>query len=168
MSGWQASQEKTTDLSQLSASFRLDKGHATTSDLNLVGPLVKMTGTGTIDIGAKTLALRVDPKLVMTTEGQGRAGDPAGFGIPVAIDGPWADPRITPDIAGIAGSTLPGGNGQSDTLGKLGSALGNLIQQGLNGQNRNPPPNGGGPDNPAQPDQSGRQVNDMLKQLFGR
>jgi len=169
LSGWQASQEKTTDLSQLSASFRLDKGQATTSDLNLVGPLVKMTGSGTIDVGAKTLALRVDPKLVMTTEGQGRAGDPAGFGIPVVIDGPWADPRIYPDVAGIAaGNSSPGGNDPSDTLGKLGAALGNLIQQGLNGQNRNPPPNGGGPNDPAQPDQSGRQVNDILKQLFGR
>jgi AsmA protein len=169
LSGWQTSQEKTTDLSQLSASFRLDKGHATTSDLNLIGPLVKMTGAGTIDVGAKTLALRVDPKLVMTTEGQGRAGDPAGFGIPVVIDGPWADPRITPDVAGIAaGGASPGGNDQSDTLGKLGTALGNLIQQGLNGQNRNPPPNGGAPNDPAPPDQSGRQVNDILKQLFGR
>ncbi|SHN73671.1 AsmA family protein [Bradyrhizobium erythrophlei] len=169
LSGWQASQEKTTDLSQLSASFQIDKGQATTSDLNLVGPLVKMTGAGTIDVGAKTLALRVDPKLVMTTEGQGRASDPAGFGIPVVIDGPWADPRIYPDVAGIAsGNSSPGGNDPSDTLGKLGAALGNLIQQGLNGQNRNPPPNGGGPNDPAQPDQSGRQVNDILKQLFGR
>ncbi len=60
-----------------------------------------MTGAGTIDLGAKTLALRVEPKLVMTTEGQGRATDPVGFGIPVVIDGPWAEPRIYPDIAGI-------------------------------------------------------------------
>ena len=37
----------------------------------------------------------------MTTEGQGRAGDPVGLGIPVVIDGPWAEPRIYPDMAGI-------------------------------------------------------------------
>ena len=60
-----------------------------------------MTGTGTVDLGQKSLSFRVEPKLVMTTEGQGRAGDPVGFGIPVAIDGPWAEPRIYPDMAGM-------------------------------------------------------------------
>ena len=83
------------------ASFRIEKGQATTSDLNLVGPLVRMTGAGTIDLAAKSLAFRVEPKLVMTTEGQGRAVDPVGLGIPVVIDGPWSEPRIYPDMAGI-------------------------------------------------------------------
>jgi AsmA protein len=101
LSGWQESREQTTDLTQLSASFRIEQGRATTSDLNLVGPLVKMTGTGTVDLGTKSLSFRVEPKLVMTTEGQGRAGDPVGFGIPVVIDGPWAEPRIYPDMAGM-------------------------------------------------------------------
>jgi AsmA protein len=101
LSGWQESREQTTDLTQLSASFRIEQGQATTSDLTLVGPLVKMTGTGTVDLGTKSLAFRVEPKLVMTTEGQGRAADPVGFGIPVVIDGPWAEPRIYPDMAGM-------------------------------------------------------------------
>jgi AsmA protein len=101
LSGWQESQEQATDLSQLSASFRVENGQATTSDLNLVGPLVRMTGAGTVDPPAKALAFRVEPKLVMTTEGQGRAADPVGLGIPVVIDGPWSSPRIYPDTAGI-------------------------------------------------------------------
>src|SRR6202021_636693 len=72
LSGWPEAKEQATDLTQLSASFRIDKGQATTSDLNLVGPLVRVTGTGTVDLAAQTLAFRVEPKLVMTTEGQGR------------------------------------------------------------------------------------------------
>ena len=101
LSGWQENREQTTDLSQLSASFRIEQGQATSGDLNLVGPLVKMTGAGTVDLGRKSLAFRVEPKLVMTTEGQGRAADPVGFGIPVVIDGPWTQPRIYPDMAGM-------------------------------------------------------------------
>ena len=101
LSGWQETQDEQTDLTQLSASFRIDRGQATTSDLNLVGPLVRVTGGGMVDIGNKQLALRVEPKLVMTTEGQGRASEPVGLGIPVAIDGPWNSPRIYPDMAGI-------------------------------------------------------------------
>jgi AsmA protein len=101
LSGWQASEEKATDLSQLSASFRIDKGQAQTTDLNLVGPLVKMTGAGTIDLGTKQIGFRVEPKLVMTTEGQGRLTDPVGLGIPVMISGPWGSPRIYPEMQGI-------------------------------------------------------------------
>jgi len=196
LSGWQESQEQSTDLTQLSASFQIDKGQAKTADLNLVGPLVKMTGAGTVDLGAQTLALRVEPKLVMTTEGQGRASDPVGFGIPVVIDGPWASPRIYPDVAGIldnpdaayaklkqmgAGLFAPGepgsggqagGNGQADSLG---ATIGNLLQGlgvgqgGNNGRNnQSSSPNGSNQSGPAQPDQSGGPINNMLKQFLGR
>ena len=101
LSGWQDSAEKATDLSQLSASFKIDKGQAQTTDLNLVGPLVKMTGAGTIDLGTRQIGFRVEPKLVMTTEGQGRLTDPVGLGIPVMIEGPWGSPRIYPEMQGI-------------------------------------------------------------------
>ena len=37
----------------------------------------------------------------MTTEGQRRAAHPVGLGIPVMIEGPWAQPRIYPDMQGI-------------------------------------------------------------------
>jgi len=153
LSGWQESKTEATDLSQLSASFRIEQGKATTSDLALIGPLVRMTGTGTIDLAAKSLAFRVEPQLVTTTQGQGRTGDPVGFGIPVVIDGPWAEPRIFPDAAGIldnpdaayaklrelgkglfapgAGGAAGGGNPLG---GDLGETLGKLIQQGIGGQ----------------------------------
>ncbi|GGI28194.1 AsmA family protein [Bradyrhizobium guangdongense] len=105
LSGWQGnqdnSQEQSTDLSQLSASFRIDKGQAVTTDLNLIGPLVRVTGAGTIALDTKMMGFRVEPKLVMTTQGQGRASEPVGFGIPVMITGAWSQPRIYPDMAGV-------------------------------------------------------------------
>jgi AsmA protein len=135
LSGWQEGKEQTTDLTQLAASFKIETGKATSSDLNLVGPLVRMTGAGTIDLAAKSLAFRVEPKLVMTTQGQGRAGDPVGLGIPVVIDGPWAEPRIYPDMAGILdhpedayaklkqmGQGLFGANGVLNGLGGVGGS----------------------------------------------
>ena len=61
--------------------------------------------------------------------------DPVGFGIPVVIDGPWAGPRIYPDMAGILdnpdaayaklkdmGKGLFGSNGAFNGLG--GNLLG--------------------------------------------
>jgi AsmA protein len=141
LSGWQESEQQATDLSQLSASFKIDKGQAVTTDLNLIGPLVKMTGAGTIDLGTKQIGFRVEPRLVMTTEGQGRTGDPVGFGIPVMIEGPWDAPKIYPEMQGILdnpdaayaklremGKGLFGPNGVG--LGGLGG----LINGGANGQ----------------------------------
>lgn len=135
LSGWQEGKELATDLSQLSASFKVDKGQAVTTDLNLIGPLVKVTGAGTIDLGTKLMAFRVEPKLVLTTEGQGRTGDPVGFGIPVIIDGAWSQPRIYPEMSGILdnpdaayaklremgqGLFGPNGAGLNNLLGGLG------------------------------------------------
>lgn len=139
LSGWQENKQQATDLTQLSASFRIEQGKATTSDINLVGPLVRVTGGGSVDLGEKSLALRVEPKLVMTTEGQGRATDPVGLGIPVAIDGPWEEPRIYPDISGILDNPDAAyarlkdmGKGLFGPNGALGGLGGNL-------PNGNPP-----------------------------
>ena len=225
LSGWQETQDESTDLSQLAASFSVERGQATTTDLNLVGPLVRLTGTGTVDLGTQSLAFRVEPKLVMTTEGQGRAADPVGLGIPVVIDGPWASPRIYPDMAGVLDNPdaayaklkdmgkglfgpngggigglingLTGGSqggnpgagatpGDGAAGGDLGTAIGNLIQQGLSGAaaprkggRSVPVPPGTPADAPAAPTPSARDsrqdaprdsqpMNDVLRQLFNR
>ena len=181
LSGWQESEEKATDLSQLSASFKIDKGQAQTTDLNLVGPLVKMTGAGTIDLGTKQIGFRVEPKLVMTTEGQGRVTDPVGLGIPVMISGPWGSPRIYPEMQGILdnpdaayaklkemGKGLFGQNGAG-----LGAAIGSLLggqpgaaggqQGGAGGQGA------AGSQQPAGPlgGQLGETIGNLLQQGLG-
>ncbi|MGJ4948358.1 AsmA family protein [Bradyrhizobium sp. HKCCYLS20291] len=146
LSGWQDAKDLSTDLTQLSASFQVERGQAATSDLNLIGPLVKVTGGGTIDLGNRALAMRVEPKLVMTTEGQGRASDPVGLGIPVVIEGPWSQPRFYPDMAGIldnpdAAYAKLKQMGQG-LFGKDGAGLNNLIN-GLGGLLGGAAPNAG-------------------------
>jgi AsmA protein len=191
LSGWQQGHDQGTDLSQLSASFRVEQGQATTGDLTMVGPLVRMTGTGTVDLPAKSLAFRVEPKLVMTTEGQGSAASPVGFGIPVAIEGPWAEPRIYPEMAGmldnpdaayaklkemgkglfgqggLSGGGISGGDGMS---GKLGETLGNLLQQGLGSRSTAPAMPAPLPSDQLKPPPAEQEspMDGVMKQLFGR
>jgi AsmA protein len=173
LSGWQENKEQATDLTQLSASFKIDKGQAQTTDLNLVGPLVRLTGVGTIDLGTKQIGFRVEPKLVMTTEGQGRAGDPVGLGIPVMIDGPWDEPRIYPDIQGILdnpdaayaklkeiGKGLFGADGAG--LGGL-SGLGGLIGGGQGQGPAGGQSSGGKPSDPLG-GQLGETIGNLLQQ----
>jgi AsmA protein len=179
LSGWPETRDETTDLSQLAASFNVERGQATTTDLNLVGPLVRVTGTGTVDVGTKSLAFRVEPKLVATTEGQGRAIDPVGLGIPVVIDGPWASPRIYPDMAGILDNPDAAyaklkemGKG---LFGPNGAGLGDLINglTGLGGKQGNNPagggdatPPGGTPTDPSGGD-LGAAIGNLIQQGLG-
>jgi AsmA protein len=153
LSGWQDNEAQNTDLSQLSASFRIDKGQAVTTDFTLVGPLVRITGAGTLALDTKMMGFRVEPKLVMTTEGQGRTSEPVGFGIPVMISGSWSQPQIYPDMSGMVdnpdaayaklremGKGLFGPDGAG--LGKFMGSLGNLGLGGATapgGGNANPP-----------------------------
>jgi AsmA protein len=150
LNGWQEQQEQSTDLTQMSASFKIERGQAVTTDFNLVGPLVRVTGAGTIDLGTKMMGFRVEPKLVMTTEGQGRTSDPVGFGIPVMIEGPWSRPRIYPEMQGILdnpdgayaklremGKGLFGPNG-GGLGGVLNSLTGNSSGSGNNANGNSP------------------------------
>lgn len=117
--GWQQSGDEKTDFSQLSGTYTIDKGILTNQDLLLIGPLLRVTGTGTVDIPKKTLAYRVDPKIVASLEGQGGSQDLEGFAVPIRVEGPWSRPRIYPEIEGI----LQDPQKALDQLRKLGSGL---------------------------------------------
>ena len=134
-----------------------------------------MTGAGTVDLGTKMLTFRVEPKLVMTTEGQGRTSDPVGLGIPVVLEGPWAQPRIYPEMSGILdnpdaayaklkemGKGLFGANG-----GGLGGLLGNLGGNlgGLTGNN--PPGPGTSNGNDADANGQGSLLGGRLGETLG-
>lgn len=101
LSGWQQGQSETTDLTELSASFQIDHGQAQTQDFKLAGPLVRVSGIGTADLNTKAINFRIEPKLVMSIEGQGSSADPVGFSVPVMVQGPWNHPHIFLDMAGI-------------------------------------------------------------------
>jgi AsmA protein len=76
--------------------------------------------------------------VVASIEGQGGKKDLQGPGVPVAINGPWAQPSIYPDIAGILENPqaayekltggvlvkLPDADGLGDTLSSTGGIAG--------------------------------------------
>ena len=148
LNGWQWNANDKTPLTELSAHFSLANGVATTDNLALAGPVVRMTGVGTIDISAKTLQMRVDPRLVVEQQdttstnspagsaGSAGAGQGTGLGVPVVIQGSWSEPRIFPDVAGILNDPA----GVFNQLQSAGKGLfGAAGQSGKNGGD----PNGG-------------------------
>jgi len=185
--GWQKDNAEKTDLTELSAFFRIENGQAKTDNFKLIGPLVRVTGAGTADVGAKTLQFRVEPKVVLSLQGQGGSGDPVGFGVTVAVQGPWGAPKIYPELAGIldnpdaafsklkelGGGLLGSGAGSSAGGKPLGQGLDSLLDRFSNKPSSpQSQPQSQSPDqsSPAPaPQQSGTdKLQDIMKGLFGR
>lgn len=158
LEGWHQNPDDKTPLTDLTATFSLANGVATTTNLTLTGPIARMTGTGSVDIGAKTLQLRVDPRLIVSQQDASGAG--TGLGVPVVIQGDWSAPRIYPDVAGIlndpasafdrlkaAGQGLFGFNRQSGDSGTSGNQPGNgngTLDSLIGGFLKGSPDHGGG------------------------
>jgi len=133
LNGWSRSPAQKTDFAALSASFQIADGIATNNDLTMLGPLVRLTGAGTVSMPPQTLDYRVEPKVVATLEGQGGETGLQGFNVPIIIKGSWSNPQIYPDIAGILQNPQAafeqlqtiGGNIDADNLREtVGEAIG--------------------------------------------
>ena len=180
LQGWQDKGSDKTELTSLAATFQLANGQATTDDLRLAGPLLRVTGKGTANLVARTLDFRVDPKLVLTLQGQGGPADPAGLGVPVVIRGAWNDPQLYPDVAGILdnpdaafaklkqmGGSLfgltdqPGGSGKRPKVEEVIKSLDQMIRGDSKGRQGGQGGQGSRPD-------SKNQVRDVIRDLFGR
>ncbi len=130
-SGFKQDQNKKTTFTELDASFAIENGVAQTKDINLVGPLLRMDGSGKMDLADQTLDVRLNPRLVASLAGQG--GDVAvkGIGVPVVVDGSFSAPRIYPDLSALAKDP----QGALDMLSRLGLPTGKLnLDKLLSGQ----------------------------------
>lgn len=91
-----------TDFSEFSATFVATNGVISNKDLSLQSPLLRLTGSGSIDLPQQRLDLLLQPKLVASIEGQGSKKAKKGLNIPVRIDGPWSNIKVRPDVSKAA------------------------------------------------------------------
>ena len=81
----------TTVFDSLSASYTMENGNLFNSDLLLRLPVISASGEGRIGLGARDIDYLFTPRTASADSG-------GGVVIPVRIRGPWADPRIWPDM----------------------------------------------------------------------
>lgn len=103
-----ANSAERTDFSELSASFRINSGVATSDDLDLKSPLLRVGGAGRIDLGASTIDYTARVAVVGSVTGQdGRAlTDLRGVTVPVRLSGPFDQLSYSIDWGGVARETL--------------------------------------------------------------
>lgn len=97
-----------TDFTELRGSFTVADGVLSNNDLFMRAPLLRMTGSGRVDLTARTVDYRLLPQLASTIEGQDAAMEPNfQAGVSIVVQGPWSDPtlqlqigdRLTGDLA---------------------------------------------------------------------
>lgn len=93
--GWPGGGKGETPFTSLAASFTIADGIAAMKTLKLESPALAMTGSGEIDLLRRALDLRADPRLVTAS------GETAGLPVAIVVKGPWAKPRLYPDMANI-------------------------------------------------------------------
>ncbi len=108
-----AREPQRTDFAEAGGTFTIAGGVLDNQDFALSAPVLRVTGAGTVDLGEQTLAYRLQPRLASTLEGQDASRDAAfQAGVPLLIQGPWADPAIRLDLGG----TLSGDIGDPAAL----------------------------------------------------
>lgn len=177
--GWKTNQREKTDFSSLSGTFTMRNGVATNSDLNLVGPLIRLTGKGQVNVPAESIDYQLTPRLVASLQGQGGGKQQLeGIVIPVRVHGAWANPKVKPDLKRI----MENPELTRDTIEKAGKMIKELkgkkirgkdvekILQGVLGGGQQPQAAPAQPGQPAQaqpqPQQQQIDPEELLKKFF--
>jgi AsmA protein len=97
-----------TDFTELGASFVIRNGVAHNEDLSAKSPLLRLAGSGDIDIGANSIAYLVKVSVVASSGGQGGKdlAELRGVTVPVKITGTLDAPRFRADLAATVGDAV--------------------------------------------------------------
>lgn len=168
--GWRREDRQKTDFSRLSGTFTVQNGVASNKDLEMIGPLMRLTGSGRVDLPREWIDFDLLPRLVGSLEGQGGGQELAGLVIPVKLEGPLDQPKLAPDLEKL----MQNPDLAKDAINQIGKAVRNLkkgdgeqveqLLQNFLGGGQQAPEGQPGQEQPAQ------QVKpeDVLKNLFRR
>ena len=105
--GKQPEKKPRTDFAQLKVPFTVGKGVLDVTQAGMMSPLLRVTAAGKAYLVKDELDFRVEPRIVGTLKGQGDTKDRSGIMVPLLVTGPFASPKIRPDLAGMLGSGIP-------------------------------------------------------------
>lgn len=128
-----------TRYSEMGGSFTVADGVLANRDFHLTGPVLRMTGIGSVDVGNRAIDFRIAPQATASL-----ADHNLTFGIPFRIKGPWRHVHYIPDVAGIVKGVIAnleagrapfkgmfGGSSNPDTPKKKHKSIGDALKNML-------------------------------------
>jgi AsmA protein len=122
-------EDRKTDFAELSGTFRIRNGILRNDDLWLQAPIMRVAGSGQLDLAQRTVDYRVEPKAAASLKGQGGEREVAGLLVPVIVRGPWDDLSFTPDVGDLARRALENPEAVREQIEQLGD-VGKSIKKG--------------------------------------
>ncbi len=130
-----------TDFTALTGTVDIENGLAQNLDLTMLSPLLRVEGTGSVNLAEQAIEYRLTPRAVQSLTGQGGDLNLEGVGVPIVIRGGFNDVSVSVDFAAVArdiararagtllggeaGAALSGGGSLEDAArGALRDALG--------------------------------------------
>src|SRR5262249_24583503 len=133
------------------------------NDLQLLNPLLRITGQGTSNLVNRTVDYYFVPKAVASIEGQGGKTDLTGVSVPVRVTGSWDNLSFAPDPKAMLQGAV---KGVTDALGAGENPLKGALQ-GVLGKSGGKKPAEGQPA-PSGQDQKKDAAEQLLKGILGR
>jgi uncharacterized protein involved in outer membrane biogenesis len=125
---------KSTDFSELTATFDIKNGVAHNEDLAIKAPILRLAkgdSRGDFDIANQTINYIAKPSLVKSLKGQGGAelDQLSGIAIPIKVSGTFSKPKYGMDFAAVA-TALAKSNLLEKVGGEKGAAVKELLGDG--------------------------------------
>ncbi|SDM55873.1 AsmA family protein [Maricaulis salignorans] len=157
-----------TDFSALTGTFTANAGRISNSDLLLLSPLLRITGSGWVNLPEQTVDYRLQPRAVASIQGQGGDRDLQGITVPVRIRGGFNNVNIGVDTEAVGQALLTGavrnalGGSSGDATTPEDAVRNTLLNAlGLGGSSEPAGDQPEGSEEPAQP-----QAEDPAQQLL--
>lgn len=132
------SPEAETDFSSFIGNLDFTNGVASITDLRIDNPVVGITGAGSIDLGSRTLDIRLTPRVDVAAGGGGSTLGLANIPIPVRVYGSWSQVQFGLDSSAVQAELTARLRGQAaDEItnaigGDAGAIIGGIIGNGSN------------------------------------
>ena len=91
-----------TDFTALTGTLTIENGLARNLDLTMLSPLLRVEGSGSVNLAEQAIEYRLTPRAVQSLTGQGGDLDLQGVGVPIVMRGGFNDVSISVDFASVA------------------------------------------------------------------
>ncbi|MEO1660211.1 MAG: AsmA family protein [Pseudomonadota bacterium] len=129
------SPEAETDFSQFIGNLEFTNGVANITNLRIDNPVVGITGSGSINLGARTLDVRLTPRVDVNAAGGGSTLGVDKIPVPLRISGSWTSPNFGLDSSAVQAELTSRLRGQaaSEISNRIGGAAGGILGEIVGG-----------------------------------